>query len=78
MKLGELLRVARQMRGLSLRALEEQTGISNPSLSNIETGRSSNPGWWTVVRIAQHLKIPYETLLGCDRPEEEEHQDKSG
>ena len=50
MKLGELFSLARELKGWTLRDLEAKTGVSNPLLSQIETGKVKDPGLSTVVR----------------------------
>lgn len=39
MRTGELLAICRELTGFSLRTVEDLTGISNATLSQIETGR---------------------------------------
>lgn len=39
MQFGEKLRIMRAVRGVTLRELEARTGIPNPMISNIESGR---------------------------------------
>jgi transcriptional regulator with XRE-family HTH domain len=39
MILSELLSTCREMKGLSLRDVAEQTGLSNPFISQLETGK---------------------------------------
>ena len=68
MKLGELISVARELKGWTLRELEAKTGVSNPLLSQIETGKVKDPGFSTVVRIADALGISVERLAKTARP----------
>jgi transcriptional regulator with XRE-family HTH domain len=65
MRLGELILVARECKGLTLRELEKQTGISNALLSQIETGHIKNPSWRNVVKIAKALGLKLERLASC-------------
>ena len=67
MSVGELVALARELNGWSLRQLEKKTGISNALLSQIETGRIKNPSWWNVVKIAGALNLKLERLAKCDR-----------
>ncbi len=62
LKLGELLKLAREIRGISLRDLEHETGISNALLSQIETGHVRQPGFQNVVKIARALNVKLDTL----------------
>ena len=70
MKLSDLLSVARQMRGVTLRDVEVKTGISNATISQLENGKIKNPGWFTVIKIANVLDIDMKLLLQCDQNED--------
>ena len=60
--LGQMLSLARELKGWSLRDLEKRTGISNALLSQIETGHVQDPGFSRVVRIARALGIGLDRL----------------
>ena len=60
MRLGELIAIARECKGWTLRDLERECGVSNALLSQIETGKVRNPGFVTIVRIAEALGIKIE------------------
>lgn len=62
MRLGEILKMAREIKGASLRDLERETGISNALLSQIETGHVKQPGFQNVVKIARALNVKLDTL----------------
>lgn len=62
MTLGEVIAKARAERYLSLRDLAAATGISNPALSQIETGRIADPGFTKVCKIASVLGIKLDDL----------------
>lgn len=62
MRLGEILKMAREIKGVSLRDLERETGISNALLSQIETGQVKSPGFQNVVKIARALNVKLDTL----------------
>lgn len=66
MRLGELILVARECKGWSLRELEKRTGISNALLSQIETGHVKNPSWRNVVKIAKALDLKLNRLASCE------------
>jgi transcriptional regulator with XRE-family HTH domain len=66
MRVGELITVARECKGFSLRDLEKRTGISNAMLSQIETGHVKNPSWKSVVKIAKALGLKLERLAACE------------
>lgn len=57
-RLGEVLRLAREMKGETLRSLEKQTGLSNALISQIETGHIRSPSFEAVVRLARALNVP--------------------
>jgi transcriptional regulator with XRE-family HTH domain len=59
--LGEYLREQRESAGLSLRKLAEQTGVSNPYLSQIERGLR-RPSAEVLQQLAKALRISAETL----------------
>lgn len=65
MKVGELICVARECKGWTLRDLERQTGISNALLSQIETGHIKSPSWKNVVKIAKALGLKLDRLAAC-------------
>lgn len=58
MRVGELLQLARQINGMSIRALEKETGISNALISQIETGHVKEPSFTNVVRLCEALNLP--------------------
>lgn len=68
MKLGELIAVARECKGFTLRDLEKRTGISNALLSQIETGHIKEPSWRNVVKIAKALGLKLDRLASCEGP----------
>jgi len=43
MSLGSTLRAAREAKGLTLRAVQAATGVSNACVSQLESGRIKNP-----------------------------------
>lgn len=62
MKLGQVLKMAREIKGVTLRDLERETGLSNALLSQIETGHVKQPGFQNVVKIARALNVKLDTL----------------
>ena len=57
MSLGELIAIARELKGWTLRDLEKRCGVSNALLSQIETGKVKNPSFATVVSIADAIGV---------------------
>lgn len=60
MRLGELIGIARECKGWTLRELEKAAGVSNPLISQIESGKVKDPGFSTVVRLTDALGISIE------------------
>jgi transcriptional regulator with XRE-family HTH domain len=67
MRLGELVAVARECKGWTLRDLERASGVSNPLISQIETGKVRDPGFFTVVRLLDALGISLDRAAQSDR-----------
>ncbi len=66
MVLSEMIALARDVKGLSLRDLEKATGISNALLSQIETGKVREPSWRNMVKIAKALDLDLDRLAKCE------------
>jgi HTH-type transcriptional regulator, competence development regulator len=62
-ELGRTIREARTAKGLSLRALEQLTGVPNAHLSQLETGRIEQPSMALLYTISQELDLDYTALL---------------
>jgi transcriptional regulator with XRE-family HTH domain len=58
------IRNLRLRRGMSQEALAERTGLTNVTISHIETGRTPRPS--TVVKIAEALGVSPEDLWESD------------
>ena len=65
MKVGELICLAREIKGWTLRDLERETGISNALISQIETGHVKDPSFTKVVRLCEALGLPLERAASC-------------
>ena len=62
------LRAIRERSGLSITALAARAGVSQPHLSNLESGRrQASPAM--VRRLARALAVPVVALLGAPEPE---------
>lgn len=66
MNLGELIGLSRELKGLTLRGLEQKSGVSNALISQIENGDVKNPGFWTVAKLAKALGITMKRLAETD------------
>ncbi len=62
MRLGKLIRLTRQAKGLSLRALEAQCGLSNALISQIETGWIDDLSLRNSARLAEALGLTLEEM----------------
>lgn len=65
LKLGETFAIARKSKGLTLRDVEWQCGVSNALISQIETGKIKDPGFFTVTKLALALGL---SLDRCAEP----------
>jgi transcriptional regulator with XRE-family HTH domain len=61
--IGEYLRGLRHAAALTLRAVEDKTGVSNPLLSQIESGKVRQPSPSTLFRLANLYGVPYDDLM---------------
>lgn len=61
--LGEGLKTAREMRKLSLREVEDVTGISNAYLSQLENDKVKKPSPHFLHKLATLYSIDYEMLM---------------
>ena len=67
MTIGELISVARELKGWSQRDLEKASGVSNPLISQIETGKVREPGFNTVVRLMDALGLSLDRAAKAER-----------
>jgi transcriptional regulator with XRE-family HTH domain len=67
MHIGELISVARECKGWSQRDLEKASGVSNPLISQIETGKVRDPGFTTVVRLMDALGLSLDRAAKGER-----------
>lgn len=65
---GDLISLARELKGWTLRDLERECGVSNALLSQIENGQVADPGFSKIVRIADALGIKVERFAKIARP----------
>ena len=64
-RLGALTKRLRRERGLSQRALGARAGITNPYITQLETGQRGNPTVLVAVRLADALGVPVMKLVEC-------------
>lgn len=63
--LGQGLKVARDLRRLSLRDIEKVTGISNAYLSQLENDKINKPSPYFLHKLSALYEIDYELLMGA-------------
>lgn len=63
MKLGELIVQRRKKKGMTLRELSRVSGVSNPTISQIETGWTEDPGFKSVMSLRKALGISLKALV---------------
>lgn len=66
MKLGELISLSRELKRMTLRDLESRSGVSNPLISQIESGKVKDPGFRTVCKLADALNLSLKRLAECE------------
>ncbi len=62
-RLASELKQLREIHGSSLRKVEEETGISNAYLSQLERGDAARPSPDKLARLAEFYKVAYEQLM---------------
>jgi transcriptional regulator with XRE-family HTH domain len=62
-ELGKFIKEKRMKKRLTLRALDKLTGLSQPYLSLLESGKRVNPSHETLRKIAQHIGVTHEELM---------------
>ena len=62
-KLGQYLKTMRSAMALSIRQVEEKTGISNAFVSQMESGKVKQPSPVMLYKLAELYGVPYESLM---------------
>jgi transcriptional regulator with XRE-family HTH domain len=62
--LGQYLKTVRQAQGLTLRAAEESSGVSNAYLSQLENEKIAKPSPNILYKLAELYGTSYEDLMG--------------
>lgn len=60
---GKYFKGLREAKKLTLRAVEEKTGISNAFLSQVESGKVRQPSPVMLYKLALLYEVPYENLM---------------
>ena len=66
--MASALKTIRKTRGLTQVALAAKAGLTQPTLSAIETGKNANPSWRLVRRISAALDVRPELAFPDDVP----------
>ncbi|WP_421940634.1 helix-turn-helix domain-containing protein [Pedobacter sp.] len=61
--LGKILKDARELKGISLRELEIQSGISNAYLSQLENDKIKKPSANTLYRLSELFNMNFDDLM---------------
>lgn len=61
--IGRRIRAARFVRGMTMRALADESGVFYRTLMELENGKTQHPNARTVQRIAQALGVEVTALL---------------
>ncbi len=61
--LGDVLQAARERKGLTLRAVEKTTGISNAYLSQLESGKIQSPSPVNLHKLSEIYGLSYADVL---------------
>lgn len=61
--LAAFIAEARTKAGLTLRAVEKETGVSNAYLSQLEHGKIQTPAPQNLHKLATLYRVPYELLM---------------
>jgi transcriptional regulator with XRE-family HTH domain len=62
-ELGEYLKSERKKLRLTLRDVEDETGVSNPYLSQIENGKIKNPSANILYKLSKVYSLPLNDIL---------------
>lgn len=63
LEFGEYIKRLRRDKGISLRELARRTGVSQPYLSQLETGKYKNPSPEKLGELSKGLGISYAELM---------------
>lgn len=59
-----MIREIREKKGISQNRLAKIVGVSQSALSDIESGKTKNPRFSTIMKIAKALNVSIETIMG--------------
>ena len=62
-KLGDVLKGLRHKRGWTTEELAKKAKLTNPYISQLETGKRKNPSLVVLKRLAKALAVPVSELL---------------
>lgn len=65
--IGERIARLRGEREITQAALAREAGITRPQLAAIESGRTANPGVYSLVPLARALNVTLDEVIGIER-----------
>ena len=72
MEIGQRLFSLRQKRGESLQQVADAVGVSKAHIWELEKGRSKNPSFDLVRKLAEHFAVSVDVLAGRDAEPEDD------
>lgn len=64
------LKIARKVKGKTLRDVEQDTGISNPYLSQLENGKIKEPGYFVIIKLLKYYRLSHDDIFKATIPDE--------
>lgn len=61
--IGSIIKQIRIEKGLSESELARRAGTAVSNIHNIESGASKNPGWYTILKIADALEADIKNFI---------------
>lgn len=68
MEIGARLHALRQASGETLQAVADAVEVSKAHIWELEKGRSKNPSFELVRKLANHYKVSVDVIAGTDAP----------
>jgi len=72
--LSEILSLCREIKGLTLRQVEEATGISNAYISQLENGVAENVSFLYIIRLSKFYGVSIDRLASAILEDERERK----
>jgi transcriptional regulator with XRE-family HTH domain len=75
---GELIKSTREGRKLTLREVEEKTGVSNPQICLWESGRSRSPNIKNLIPLVEFFELDWNEVVASLKVTLEIHDKETG